>query len=210
MAMKAKTESTTSKGKRAGPVLMAEALERLLPYCDGSPHQVAARLDKQHREGDVGLLGGGTAMAPAANPALLGVVAHIPPVGEAFLYVQVRQNLGMHCPIWDGTVTSLEQHHDFWAFERTSFENHFPNTATPKNRGGRPAEYSVEDLVTEALVYVVVAGALPKTVEGEGGLYEKLRDRLRSRCPAPTRLREIFGPIYQRIENERLASRKSR
>src|SRR5262249_19838001 len=112
----------------AGSVFMAEALARYLPHCDNKPHKVAARLDAQQREGDVRLLGGNVAIAPGANPSMLGVKAHISPDGRAFLYVQVRKGLAGDYPIWDGeTVTSLSQHHQFWAFERESFDAHFPD-----------------------------------------------------------------------------------
>src|SRR5262249_36646817 len=106
-------------------------------------------------------------------------------------------------PVWDVgmTLEDLDKHHRFWAFERPSFEAHFPGT--PRNPGGHPREYVVEDLLIEALVYTGIAGALPKTVEGEGSLYEKLKQRLGSRCPERTRFCEIFGPIFQRIKNER-------
>jgi hypothetical protein len=219
-----------AKHETTAPVVsvsMAEALERLLPYCDNNPHKVAARLDAQHREGDVRLLGGDVAMAPGANPAMLGIAAHIPPDGRAVLYIQVRKALAGDYPIWDGeTVTSLSQHHQFWAFERENFDAHFPGEPIPdkpiadksipdelisdtpipdepKNRGGRPPDFEVIDLLTEALVYVGVAGKLPKTAGGEGGLREKLKQRLGPRCPGRTRFNEIFGPIYQRIQNER-------
>jgi hypothetical protein len=95
----------------------------------------------------------------------------------------------------------LAKHHQFWTFERASFEAHFPRA--PRNPGGRPREYVVEDLLIEALIYAGVAGGLPRTVEGEGSLYEKLKQRLGSRCPERVRFCEIFGPIFQRIKNER-------
>jgi hypothetical protein len=77
----------------------------------------------------------------------------------------------------------------------------------PKNRGGHPIEFEVEDLLIEALVYVGVVGELPKSVGGEGGLHEKLKQRLGSRCPARIRFNEIFSPIFQRIQNEQRPSR---
>jgi hypothetical protein len=40
-------------------------------------------------------------------------------------------------------------------------------------------------------------------MDGEGGLREKLQDRLGSRCPKHTRFSEIFGPIYKKIDEER-------
>src|SRR5262249_53167602 len=98
------------------------------------------------------------------------------------------------------TLALLEEIHRFWTFERKSFEDHFPSA--PKNPGGRPREFNDMELLAEALVYVGVAGSLPKTAEGEGGLHGKLLVRLGSRCPQRVRFREIFGPIYQRIKDE--------
>ncbi len=204
---------------RSDPVSLGEALERYLPHCENNPHKVAARLDAQHRDGDVRLLGGDAMMAPGANPSMLGVKAHIAPDGRAFLYVQVRKGLVGDYPIWDGeTVTSLRKHHEFWAFERESFDAHLPAAPSApipsapvadgpvsteaKNLGGHPAEYEIVDLLIEALVYVGVKGQLPKTMRGAGGLHDQLKQRLGSRCPGSTRFGEIFGPIYQRIKNE--------
>jgi hypothetical protein len=185
---------------------MVEALERLLPHCDDNPHRVASRLDAQHREGEIRLLGGGVAIAPNANPAMLGVAAHISSDGRACLYVQVRRGLAGNYPTWhsapdDDTTESLDRHHQFWTFERKSFDTHMPSVS--KNRGGRPREFNDMDLLVEALVYVGVAGALPKTVEGEGSLHEKLKLRLGSRCPERARFHRVFGPIFQRIKDER-------
>jgi hypothetical protein len=223
MAARAEQQPTTPDG----PVSMADALERLLPYCDGNPHKVAARLDARHREGEIRLLAGGVVMAPGANPAMMGIAAHIPPDGRAVLYVQVRKALVGDYPIWDGkTVESLEKHHQFWTFERKSFDAHLPDepvadapvsdgsipkepiSSEPvsdesKNLGGHPVEFEVEDLLREALVYLGVAGKLPKTVGGQGGLHDQLKQRLGTRCPGRTRFNEIFGPIFQRIQSER-------
>jgi hypothetical protein len=218
-------------------VSMAEALERLLPHCDNKPHKVAARLNAQQGDGDVVLLGGGVAMAPDANPLMLTVKAHIPPDGRAFLYVQVNQGLNGDYSIWDGeTVSSLRRHHEFWAFERESFDDHFPRGPIPhkpvlsetaptapvsnepvsnepvsnklvsdrsKNRGGREREFDVEMLLTEALVYLAIEGELPKHVTGDNSLHEKLELQLGAECPKRARFSEFFGPIYNRIEDER-------
>jgi hypothetical protein len=200
-----------AKSKRSDPIFMAEALERLLPHYDGNPHKVASRLDAQHREGEIRLLGGGVVMAPNANPVMLGIAAHIPSDGKASLYVQVRQALAGYYPVV-GVATEnpaesfsaerLERHHQFWTFERASFETHLPNAS--KNRGGGPKEKFVpSDLLIEALVYVGVVGRLPDAVEGEGSLFEKLGSRLGARCPGRTRFHEIFDPIYKRIKDER-------
>jgi hypothetical protein len=205
-----------------GPVTMAEALERWLPHCNDNPHKVAARLDTAHREGEIRLLGGDVPMAPRAIPAMMGIVAHVPSDGRAFLYVEVRKGLAGDYPIWDGkTVGSLEKHHQFWTFERKSFDAHLPVEPTPdepvadepvaatlvpdepKNRRGRPADIEVTDHLIEALVYVGVSGKLPKSVDGQGGLRQQLESRLGSRCAGRTRFYEIFSPIYERIEREK-------
>jgi hypothetical protein len=142
-------------------VSLDEALERLLPYCEGNPFEVARWLDLRQRAGKIRLLGDDDAMAPNAAPPMLGVMARVPPDGRASLYVEVRRHLG--------------REYRTWTFERASFEDHFP---TPTNRGGRPREFTTEDLLIEALVYAGVVGGLPKTVEGEGSLFEKLKSRL--------------------------------
>jgi hypothetical protein len=214
-------------------VSMVEALERLLPHCGSNPYKVASRLDQQHRDGDVRLLGNGVVMAPGANPRMLGVKAHILPDGRAVLYVQVRMGLhGGDYPVWDGeTVTgetegSLTKHHKFWMFERKSFDDHLPDTPisdksvpdTPvhnepisrepvpdeskTSRGGRPADYSVEELLADALVYVSLKD-MPKTMGGGGGLHAQLTMRLGNRCPGLTRFKEIFRPIFEQIHRER-------
>jgi len=152
---------------------------------------------------------------------MLGIVAHVFSNGKAAIYVQVRKDIGSGYPGWDGrTMTSLEQHHLFWSFERASFEAHLPESSErvsesrdssherpspdepASNRGGRPPEFNLVDLLTEAFIYVAVEG-LPNTMEGEGGLHEKLKLRLGSRCPERTRFREIFSPIFQHIRQGR-------
>jgi len=213
-------------------VSMAEALERLLPRCHDNPHKVAARLDVQHRKDDVFLLGGGVAMPPGSNPSMLGIVAHIPPAGPPFLYVQCRAGRPPG-PIWDVgmTLEDLNKHHRFWAFERESFDDHFPDgpiphkpalseaiptelvsnepvsnesvSDGPKNRGGREQDYDVGKLLTEALVYLAIEGELPKHVTGDNSLHEKLELQLGAECPKRARFSEFFGPIYNRIEEER-------
>ena len=194
------------------PVFLPEALARALPDCKNNQHKVKVRLETLQREGDIRLLANGVPMAPGATPTMLGVEADTLH-GRPILYIDVRKGLTGDYPIWDGeTLESLERHHRFWAYERTTFEACFPgkpvvdqppNVGEPKNLGGRSAEYEVRDLLTEALVYAGVAGKLPKTVEGEGSLHEQLKRRLGPRCPERTRFREIFSPIYRRIKNER-------
>jgi hypothetical protein len=187
-------KGATAKGERSGPVSMVEAQERLQPHF-GDVFKMADWLNDRHRLGDIPLFGDGIEMPPAANQnGQIVIVGHSTPSGKAFLEVQASA----WTPRWTRSREELE-----WAFERERFERHFPGG--PKNRGGRPREFNVEDLLAEALVYTAVAGALPKTVEGEGSLHEKLLLRLGSRCPGRVRFGEIFGPIYQRIKDERPA-----
>jgi hypothetical protein len=131
----------------APPVSMVEALERRLPHCDNNPHKVAAQLDAQHRNGDVRLLGG---KVPGANPTMLGVKAHISSDGRAILYVQVRKALAGNYPIWDGEATT-SKHHEFWAFERESFDAHAPKTADKAlvNPGDRAVPLETEPAEAE-------------------------------------------------------------
>lgn len=186
--------TTESETTPADLVSMTEAFERLLPYCDDNPFEVAEWLDHHQRRGKIRLLGydaeGGpqaspVVMAPNAGPTLLGVMARIAPDGKASLYVEVRR--------------ALDREYKNWAFDRLTFETHFPK---PKNRGGRPKDFNVENLVIEALIYAAVEG-LPRAVEGEGSLFEQLKRRLGSRCPERSRFHQIFDPIYRRIKDER-------
>src|SRR5262245_9227045 len=132
---------------RSGPVSLSEALERLLPHCDNNPHKVASRLDAQHRDGDLPLLGGKAVIDPITNPSMLGMKARILSTGKAVLYVQVREGLDGKYPIWDGKdLESLRKHHAFWTFDRALFETHFPVSV---DRGGRPPKYNRADILIE-------------------------------------------------------------
>jgi hypothetical protein len=194
-----------------GPVFLSEALERLLPHFDNKPHKVASWLDQRHRDGELQLLAGDIVIAPAANPSMLGVVARGLPDGRVVLYVQVRRAMTINCLVWDGeSEDGLREHHGFWSYGRTTFETVFPGSK--KKRGGGPRrDFSDQDLLVEALVYVGVAGGLPKTVEGDGSLLEKLKSRIGSRCPERSRFADLFGPIFRRIKEEQdAASKKSK
>src|SRR5262249_45661616 len=168
-----------------------------------------SRLDAQHRDGDVGLLGGGAAMAPDANPAMLGIAAHIPPDGKAALYVQVRQGLVGYYPVV-GSVTEnpaesfspepLERHHQFWTFERKSFEDHFPGA--PKKRGGRPKPYTPEHrerVLIEAAMALLDEG-VPKSLT-EDELADMVAIRMDRDAPGGTLLKEILKPLYKRLKD---------
>ena len=56
----------------------------------------------------------------------------------------MRKALVGDYPIWDGkTVESLEKHHQFWTFERKSFEAHLPDEPVanaPVSDGSIPKE----------------------------------------------------------------------
>jgi hypothetical protein len=199
---KAKPKSITpAEGERSGPVTMTDALERLLPHCDGNPHKVAARLDAQHRDDDVFLLGGGVAIPPESNPSMLGIKAHIPPAGPAFLYVQLRAGRPPG-PVWDVgmTLKDLGEHHRFWTFERKSFEDHFPSA--PKNRGGRPPVFTQQDrenILVEAAVAVYEEG-LPDNPLTLEGLSNAVAARLGDASPGLTLLKEILGPLWRKLK----------
>jgi hypothetical protein len=184
---------------------MAEALERLLPHCERSPHKVARWLDDHHRDDDIQLLGNGVRMTPNSNPVMLGIMAH----GEgenARLYVQVRQGMNPMPPVVGIATTDpagafsaqlFEKHHQFWMFERAGFERH-----CPKHAGGRPVVASAEDVLGEIVVIAGTVG-LPATVTGDGSLHEMVKDRIGSRCPKKSWFADHVGPLYKRIEAER-------
>jgi hypothetical protein len=161
---------------------LAEVLERLLPLCDDSVFEVATWLNDHAERGKVKILGDGKPMHPASVPSMLKVDGFISPTGEPYLKIQAPY---------------AKQ----WAFERETFEANRPNA--PRNRGGRPVEYPRERIVTEALIYIAVNGA-PATLDGEGGLFEKLELGLKpSEIPKRNTLYNIFNPIWKRIEDER-------
>jgi hypothetical protein len=191
------------------PVTLAEALERLLPGCNDNPFDAANWLNDRQETGKIRLLGvpvpkePGAApglpvmMAPNANPVMLRIMARVPTDGRNELY-----------------VSGLGVAYQDWTFERESFEAQLPDAAAtvvdsepvdnaPVDRRGRPEEFSVVDLITEALVYAAVVGRLPQTIDGVGGLHEQLEYRLGPRCPRRTRFYEVFSPIFRRAEEER-------
>jgi hypothetical protein len=184
----------------AGSVSMAEALERLLPRSENNPYKVAARLDAQHRERGVRLLGGNVVIAPDSNPSMLGIEAHTLSDGKSFLYVQVRKDIGPGYPVWDGeTVLSLEKHHDFWAFERESFQTHL---SEKRSGGGRPKIYGPEDrerVLTEAAMALYEEG-LPNPLT-EDGLADMVSVRIGNSSPGSTLLKEILKPLYKRLKD---------
>ena len=218
---KSSTPSAPATDAQSGPVTMTEALERLLPCeeFDGSPFKVADWLDTRHRQGNIGLLGGGRSMSPSANPAMLGIVVHVmPATGKPVLYVQVRQALGgsheveeggkkrvvWDYPPWDvETQESLVTHHKFWAYDRTTFEQHFPG-GEPKNRGGRPSKYNRESILIEgAVVACEIAleeGSLPQPLTLEW-LCGEVEQRMLAGSPGPTLLKEVLSPLFWRLKD---------
>jgi hypothetical protein len=150
---------------------------------------VAEWVNLRYRAGKLALRVGGVEISPAAAATgMIVVVGHISPTGAKRL--EGRISGGWH-PDWGKDPV--------FAFERASFEKHL--LGARKNRGGRPAEYSKENLFAEALVYVAVKG-LPQSVTGLGSLHEQLKMRLGRHCPEETQFKEFFGPIYQRIKDE--------
>ena len=200
-------ESVPAKGARSGPVFFDEALERLLPHCEDRLFEVVEWLNDRHRRGHIDLLAGGVAVTPNTNPEMLGFAGRVLPNGKAVLYIQVRGSLtdaeGRPYPLWDGkTMESLKLHHQFWANDRTTFEQHFPTA--DKNRGGRPRKYSREDILIEAAVaackLALEEGNIPKslTLEGLCGMVE---DRMGAGSPGTTTLKNVIGPLFWRLKD---------
>jgi hypothetical protein len=186
---------------RTDPVFFPEALERLLPLpqFDNNPHKVASWLDDRHRDGDLQLLAGDIVIAPAANPSMLGVVAHIPQVGKAVLYIQVRKSMNIDCPLWDcESETGLLKHQGYWSYGRTTFEEVFPVSV---DRGGRPPEYSREDILIEAAILVYEDGPPERLTAGAWA--DAISARIEARganSPGSTLLREVLGPLNKRFK----------
>jgi hypothetical protein len=176
-----------------GGVALDEALERLLPHCDGCPHQAAERINLLCRTAVLALHVGGVAIAPASVQAgMLVVVGRISPTGAKSLEGMISG--GWH-PDWRHAKPAF-------TLERASFEKYLRGLlGARKNRGGRPAEYSKEDLFAEALVCAGFKG-LPRSMTGIGSLHEQLQLRMSTRCPGEAQFKEFFGPIYQRIKDE--------
>src|SRR5262249_60294848 len=63
-ASTASAPSEPATETQSGPVTMTEALERLLPHCEGGPFKVAEWLDTKHRPGGGGRAAGRRASCP--------------------------------------------------------------------------------------------------------------------------------------------------
>jgi len=114
MARRKPSVLTPADGGRSDPVGLDEALERLLPYCEGSPHKVAERINLLCRTGELALLVGGVAIAPAAiQNGMIGIIGRILPTGAKSLEGQIR---GGWDPRW--------REKPVFAFERATFEKH--------------------------------------------------------------------------------------
>jgi hypothetical protein len=196
--------TASADGGRSGPVTLVDALKRLLPHCEDNPHKVANWLNERHSEGDIRLLANGVAMAPGSNPSMLGIVAHVPQVGSAVLYVQVRHgriDSPDGCAYWqpDRSMELLEQHRLFWTFDRASFEKHFPGPA--KDPGGRPG-YDHDRVLIEGAAIVAESG-LPRSKTGKPTLEafaQEVAVRLGEDSPGDTVLKEILGPLHLRLK----------
>jgi hypothetical protein len=84
-----------------------------------------------------------------------------------------------------------------------------PWAKSSKNRGGRPRVYNRETVLIEALVYVGSEG-VPDTLEGEGGLAEKVELALQERnirVPGKTQLADILRNAFNRLLKIRAAKR---
>jgi len=172
-----------------------EVLEQMLPQCNDSPFEVARWLNDRVEAGKVRLLCDGIVVPPKLYPTHLVAVGWIAPDGRPALQMTLRRSFGLD-------DKPIEQ----WTMERKSFEASRPNA--PRNRGGRPREVDRERLLTTALIYAAVCG-WPDTLDGEGGLFEKLEFEL-EQVPGRTTLYQIFNPIHDRIEDERNKSKKSK
>lgn len=171
------------------PVALGEALERLLPHCDGSVFKVADRLNNHAKLAEITILGDGIAMHPSSVPGMVKVDGFVSPTGSPYLIIQAP-------------------HAKEWAFEREGFEKHCPGK--PKGRRGRKP-YDREKLISTALVCIVVDGVPAGRdgklkLDGRNGLFEKLERRLGEKAlPERSTLYEIFNPIVNEIETARQA-----
>jgi len=168
-----------------------EVLEQMLPHRDDDPFEVAKWVDDRiKKKKGIRLLADGIFVAPHLYSTHLAVVAKIAPDGRATLAVALQRAFGID-------NKPIKQ----WTVERESFETNRPDA--PRNRGGRPDKYPHMRIVIEALVYIAVNGA-PATLDGEGGLFEKLELVLKpADTPERSTLYKIFNPIWKRIEDER-------
>jgi hypothetical protein len=169
-----------------------EVLEQLLPHCDDDPFEVAEWVDGRiKKKKGIRLLADGVFVRPHSYKTHLAMVAEIAPDGRATLEVAL---LGRAFGINNKPIKQ-------WTVERKSLETNRPNA--PHNRGGRPDKYPHERILTEALIYIAVNGT-PATLGGDGGLFEKLELVLKpGDTPERGTLRNIFNPIWKRIEDER-------
>jgi hypothetical protein len=193
----AKSAGKAVKAPRKAPdapdvLTLDEVLEQMLPYFDDDPFEVAEWVDDRiKKKSGLRLLADGVFVRPHLYKTHLGMVAEIAPDGRTTLGVAL---LGRAFGIDNKPIKQ-------WTVERKSFEINRPNA--PRNRGGRPDKYDHMRIVIEALVYVAVNG-VPATLDGEGGLFEKLELGLKPvDTPKPGTLYKIFNPIWKRIEDER-------
>jgi hypothetical protein len=119
---------TPADGGRSDPVGLDEALERLLPYCDGSPHKVAERVNLLCRTGELALRVGGVEIAPAAvQSGMVMIVGRISPTGAKLLEGQIR---GGWDPDW-------RRENPVFTFERATFEKHLLGA---KRKSSKPVQ----------------------------------------------------------------------
>jgi hypothetical protein len=160
---------------------------------------VAEWLDMQHRNGKLRLLAGGAAVAPIANPLMLGMKVRGAPDGRNILYVQVRQALDGDYPVWDGRSEEgpqgLRRHQEFWTYDRTTFEAVFP---VPVNRGGARRTVNREIVLVEAAMALYEDGLPPRfSLES---FCNAVSARLGGGSPGLTLLKEILRPLYRRLQ----------
>jgi hypothetical protein len=88
----------------------------------------------------------------------------------------------------------LNKHHQFWVFERASFEDHFPGA--PKNRGGRPG-YDREHILVAAAVSVFVDGfSASVTLEA---FANQVAVHLGDGGPGDTVLKGVLRPLWRQL-----------
>ena len=122
MARRKPSVLTPADGGRSDPVLLDEALERLLPYCEDSPHKVAERVNLRCRTGELALRVGDVEINPAAiQNGMVTIVGRISPTGAKSLEGQIR---GGWDPRW--------RENPVFAFERATLEKHLEKRKSSK------------------------------------------------------------------------------
>jgi hypothetical protein len=179
---------------------LTEVWEQLQPH--GDIFAAAEWLNVRLRLAKVHLLGDGELMAPAAFPSMLTIKPFVAVDGRAWLKVESLVSFTRDYKDWTIARESFEA--QLLADDRTRLsEKKRARLSEKKHKGGRPREYSREEIFAEAFVYVGVYSC-PNTMDGEGGLIEKLELQLKGkRLPRRSQLSDILRPYFNRIQAER-------